>query len=72
MLLSAAAEHNVDLARSYMVGDMSTDVFAGINAGVTPVFVMSGHDPAQKDACPGGTLVFPSLKEVAQFLLVSK
>ncbi len=72
MLLSAAAEHNVDLARSYMVGDMSTDVFAGINAGVTPVFVMSGHDPAQKDACPAGTLVFPSLKEVAQFLLVSK
>lgn len=33
MLLKAAAEHNIDLAGSFMVGDMISDALAGKNAG---------------------------------------
>ena len=33
MLLRAAAEHNLDLARSWMVGDAATDIEAGQRAG---------------------------------------
>ncbi|MEP6754116.1 MAG: D-glycero-beta-D-manno-heptose 1,7-bisphosphate 7-phosphatase [Chthonomonadales bacterium] len=42
MILQAAAEHNIDLASSYMVGDRSTDIQCGFNAGVTTVLVLTG------------------------------
>jgi D-glycero-D-manno-heptose 1,7-bisphosphate phosphatase len=69
MLLAAAKKHKINLRSSFMVGDMATDVQAGINAGVTPILVLSGFDPDQKEKCKKGTLTFPSLKEAAQFIL---
>ena len=69
MLKEAGKEKNVDMAKSFMVGDMATDILAGIDAGVTPVFVLSGFEPEQKDKCPAGTLVFPSLKEAAVHII---
>lgn len=43
MLLQAAAEHHVDLTRSFMVGDKVADVEAGERAGCTPLLVMTGY-----------------------------
>lgn len=42
MLLQAADEWGLDLARSVMIGDAVTDVLAALAAGVTPVLVQSG------------------------------
>jgi D-glycero-D-manno-heptose 1,7-bisphosphate phosphatase len=39
MLLAGAAEFDIDLARSYMVGDRSSDVEAGIAAGSRTIFI---------------------------------
>jgi D-glycero-D-manno-heptose 1,7-bisphosphate phosphatase len=39
MILQAAADHNIDLRRSFLVGDGLTDVSAGQAAGVTTVLV---------------------------------
>jgi D-glycero-D-manno-heptose 1,7-bisphosphate phosphatase len=39
MLLAGAAEFDVDLARSYMVGDRRGDVEAGIAAGCRTIFI---------------------------------
>ena len=39
MFFNAAAEHNIDLASSYMVGDDIGDVEASLRAGVKPVFL---------------------------------
>ena len=39
MILDAAEKYNIDLSRSYMVGDRATDVLCGINAGCKPVFI---------------------------------
>jgi D-glycero-D-manno-heptose 1,7-bisphosphate phosphatase len=39
MLLRAAAEHGVDLARSWMVGDQPSDVEAGRRAGCRTVLI---------------------------------
>jgi D,D-heptose 1,7-bisphosphate phosphatase len=41
MIFKAAAKYNIDLSRSYMVGDDMRDVNAGINAGCIPVFIGS-------------------------------
>ena len=42
MLLRAAAELGLDLAASWMVGDMISDVLAGINAGCRSILVETG------------------------------
>jgi len=42
MIRRAAAEHGIDLARSYMVGDRLSDVAAGAAAGCRTIQVHSG------------------------------
>ena len=39
MLLTGAAEFDIDLSRSYMVGDRRSDVEAGIAAGSRTIFI---------------------------------
>jgi D,D-heptose 1,7-bisphosphate phosphatase len=39
LIFKAAEKYNIDLSRSYMVGDDMRDVNAGINAGCIPVFI---------------------------------
>lgn len=43
LLLQAAAELDIDLSRSYMVGDMLKDIEAGKNAGARGVLVRTGY-----------------------------
>ncbi|MFZ0591841.1 MAG: HAD family hydrolase [Bryobacteraceae bacterium] len=47
MLLQAARELDIDLERSYMVGDKSSDCEAGARAGCWPVLIVNGSAPAQ-------------------------
>jgi D-glycero-D-manno-heptose 1,7-bisphosphate phosphatase len=47
MLLRAAAEHNLDLGASFIVGDRITDVVAGAAAGCRAVLVQTGMHEAQ-------------------------
>ncbi len=44
MIRQAAEDFNIDLSRSYMVGDTERDVLAAIDAGCTPVLVTGEHD----------------------------
>ena len=43
MLLQAAEEMNIDLTRSYMIGDMLKDIEAGKKAGAKGVLVLTGY-----------------------------
>ena len=53
MLLRAAQEHGLDLARSWMIGDKEIDLGAGRNAGCRVALVRTGYgaqvDPALAD-----------------------
>ena len=44
MLLKGIEEFNVDPLNSYMVGDKPSDIEAGINAGVNPIFLGNEKD----------------------------
>lgn len=44
MLLKAAADFNIDLSRSWMVGDGENDIQAGINAGCKTVLLSNGNE----------------------------
>lgn len=42
MILDAVKKYDIDLSRSFFVGDQATDVEAGKNAGVRTILVLSG------------------------------
>jgi D-glycero-D-manno-heptose 1,7-bisphosphate phosphatase len=44
MLLDTAARRDLDLTRSFMVGDRWRDVEAGQSAGTRTVFIDQGYD----------------------------
>jgi D-glycero-D-manno-heptose 1,7-bisphosphate phosphatase len=43
MILAAANELDIDLGRSFMVGDRYSDVLLAHNAGIRSIFVLSGY-----------------------------
>jgi histidinol phosphatase-like enzyme len=43
MLLEAADRFNIDLNKSYLVGDSPRDIEAGARAGVETIRVKTGH-----------------------------
>ena len=43
MLLQAAKEWNIDLSKSYMIGDSDRDLLAGINAGLQNSFIIESN-----------------------------
>jgi D,D-heptose 1,7-bisphosphate phosphatase len=42
MIIDAADKHNIDLQKSYLVGDTNTDILTAINAGVKSILVKTG------------------------------
>ena len=42
-IYQAADLYNIDLSTSFMVGDHPSDVECAINAGVTPIYLLTGH-----------------------------
>ncbi|HEY5504053.1 MAG TPA: HAD family hydrolase [Sedimentisphaerales bacterium] len=43
MLMSGAQEFDIDLQRSYMIGDRRGDIEAGIRAGIRTIFIDRGY-----------------------------
>lgn len=61
MLLNMARKHNLDLKKSWMVGDQATDIEAGRRAGCRTIYI--GADPAgaAADACASDMAQLPVL-----------
>ena len=51
MLLRAAKDLNIDLSKSYMIGDGENDVKAGIAAGCKTVLISGEGDSFNQDIC---------------------
>jgi D-glycero-D-manno-heptose 1,7-bisphosphate phosphatase len=48
MLLEAAAEFDIDLSRSFMIGDKAADVECGKRAGTKTILVLTGYGTEQE------------------------
>ena len=42
MIKEAAKKHNIDLTKSYIIGDTTIDIMTGINAGLKTILVKTG------------------------------
>jgi len=73
MLLRAASELKLDLAASWMVGDLISDVLAGLNAGCRSVLLESGQlIPEDVKALEGRTLILPDVMAAAAAILADR
>ncbi|MCZ6634922.1 MAG: D-glycero-beta-D-manno-heptose 1,7-bisphosphate 7-phosphatase [bacterium] len=74
LLLQAAAERNLDLARSIMIGDNITDLQAGWNVGCHGALVLTGSGQQIRDQADSDTLhkiacIGKDLSEVSDWIL---
>ncbi len=73
MLLEAAADLHLDLARSMMIGDAISDLQAGLAAGAQPVLVRTGRGQEQAERLHSNGLsqspVYDDLAEAVQAIL---
>jgi histidinol phosphatase-like enzyme len=70
-MLEAAAERlDLDLAASFLIGNHPTDVGAAVAAGVTPLFVATGHAAGRPP--PPGVAAFPDLEAAARTVLACR
>lgn len=49
MIHAAARDHEVDLRRSFMIGDKECDIDCGVNAGLTTILVRTGYGRGLED-----------------------
>src|SRR4051812_39322966 len=66
MVFEAAREHNIDLGRSFFVGDKAIDVECGQNAGLRTVLVKTGY--GETDRC-APTWIANNLIEAVKIIL---
>ena len=66
MVLAAAAEHAIDLAASYFVGDKVADVECGRRAGTRTILVLTGYGATEETAAD---LVCRDAAEAIGFIL---
>ncbi|CCW34496.1 histidinol-phosphate phosphatase family protein [Chthonomonas calidirosea] len=72
MLLRAAEEYDIELPRSYMVGDSPKDIAAGAAVGSRTVLVLSGHTRAYEPsrfAAPQPECVCADLWNAVEWIL---
>ena len=48
MLLQAAEKYNIDLDKSFMIGDKLADIEAGAKAGCQSILVLTGYGDSEK------------------------
>jgi len=68
MLLKAAADLNLDLANSWIVGDKLSDLEAGVVLGLRTVLVRTGHGAVHEADVSSGMLVMDNLFEAALYI----
>ncbi len=67
MIEKMCEKHNVDISKSFMVGDSSTDIQTGVNAGLKTIFVKTGKDDNKFNVTADA--VVDNLMEAVKFII---
>ncbi len=68
MILEAQREHEIDLARSFFIGDKAIDMECGRNAGLRTLLVRTGYG-AEEEKQSGANWVTDDLRGAANIIL---
>jgi len=69
MILKAEAEYNIDLSKSFFIGDTTTDIRTAKNAGLTSVLVETGYAGKDKRYDVTPDFVAPGLGHAVNWIL---
>ncbi len=70
-LNKAAQMYNVDLTKSFIIGDHPSDAECGINAGVTPIYLLSGHGNKHKHELTVNSMICNNLSDASKYLITT-
>lgn len=62
LILKAANDFNIDLSKSWMIGDKISDVNAGKNAGCNTLLVLTGYGEREKNKIENKSIIVNNLK----------
>lgn len=65
----AAEEYNVDLSKSFIIGDHPSDIECGKNAGIIPIYLLSGHGLKHKDELITDCKIFNNLLDASKYIM---
>ncbi len=69
MMLAAQKKYNLDLSKSYLVGDAISDIQASVAANTTPIFVLSGRgNPTDLSTVYGPIKVLDHIGDAANYI----
>ncbi len=70
-VFKAAQLYNLDLTKSYIIGDHPSDAQCGINAGITPIHVLTGHGEKHKNELASDTKICKNIYHASKTILGS-
>ena len=70
-LKEAEREFNIDLQRSFTIGDHPCDVELATQVEATGIFVLTGHGRNHREEIPSQTIVAEGIREAAEHILAS-
>lgn len=65
----AAGLYNLNLRDSYIIGDHPSDVECGLNAGITPIYVLTGHGEKHKNELNSDCIITENIIEASKYIL---
>ena len=71
MLLEASKRMNIELSKSWMIGDRASDVVAGRKAGAKGICIRTGYGELEINLIGRDSLTQESIVEAVDFVIVS-
>lgn len=68
-LKEAALKYNIDLSKSYMIGDHPSDVYCAENAGATGIYLFTGHGLKHLHEFREKPICQPGILDAATYIL---
>ena len=62
--------YNIDLSQSFIIGDHPSDVQCGINARITPVYLLTGHGQKHQNEINKDTVICTNILEASKYIII--
>lgn len=71
LLFQSAKKHNINFSRSWIIGDMTTDISAGQKVGARSILIKTGYGGSdlKEKICPD--YIFNNLKEASEWITIN-
>ena len=58
--------YNIDLSRSFIIGDHPSDIQCGLNTGITPIYLLTGHGQKHQNEISQEIVICSNLLEASK------